>query len=160
MGARTEQLMIGLLTRSEGIGTLTIRALAHHDQTQIEGFKGSYDLLVVDAAYGSIDEPTPHQAQAKTGCQDFCHDKQGVAKGQRTLEGYTENIILISGEDDICPIEQAGHMARWLGDEINGRASPEAINILDNTSLRLLEILVDPQPWRMGKVPIDPAWHG
>jgi hypothetical protein len=110
----------------------------------------NYDVVVIDPTSGTWTPPTPHLGQVKLPCQNFCNGEKGRPTGIRTRAGYLPYIAIISGHCDILAGHGANEMTAWLIDEAEGKASPEVVETLDNHTINLLGILIDPEPWRMG----------
>lgn len=156
-GPLAEQALVGLTTRYAGPGTLAAQALLHHDQ----GMKkvDNTDLLVIDLGTATS-PPSGHRAQLKRYCLGFCGDEAGEEFGDKERAVYMKDIVLVSGHCDVLDPE-TGHSLNGLGRrlelEAKGEASPHQIATLDEATLHVLQIITEPESWRIGTKPMERA---
>jgi hypothetical protein len=149
-----EHVLSGLTTRYAGPGTLAVPALLHHDQGRRK--IDNTDILVANS--GTNGGPSVvRRAQLKGYCLGFCGDEEREAEGDEARSEYMEDIVLVSGHCDLVD-PTTGHtmngLAKRLERESRGEASPEQIDMLNEATLHVLQTITDPEPWRMGAMPM------
>ena len=110
-------------------------------------------MILIDAGLLPGYSPSISNGQVKNGCQDFCDGKEGVPRGKALRAEYGEEITLIAGHCDIHGGQETV-ISQWLNDALHGVASPEVVDTLAARSQRLRATIIDPEPWRMGMVPV------
>ncbi len=149
-GARTEQCAEGLLTRRATPGTLAVQALTHHDRSRDP--KTNYDLLIVHSKTEET-PPSIQKIQSKRSCLGFCNNGR-ADHGDELRSRYLEDIALISEHCDLRGAsESSEYVRRWLAMEAKTQTSEYVTAMLDTRTDYLLDIVTDPQEWRMGLIP-------
>jgi hypothetical protein len=154
VGWRTEQELLGLTTRSSGPGTLAVSSLLHHDDSRTKA--SNIDLVVVDRPSETA-EPVVGRAQLKNFCLGYCGSPYRAIVREKVRGEYESDTVLISGHCDVRgPGPQLAPVARYLGQEAKGRASPGVIDDLNERSLNILGLIIDPPEERLGIQPVLP----
>lgn len=153
-GRLAERALSSLATRFAGPGTLTVPTLLHHDQGRRK--VDNADNIVVDK--GVWDHgPIVRRVQLKAFCLGYCGDEDAKIAGDMVRAQYMEDIVLVSGHCDLLD-PTTGHsmngLARRLEWEAKGNAGPAQVRTLDESTLRILGTVIDPEPWRMGTAPM------
>jgi hypothetical protein len=153
-GATNELTALGMLTRNSHPWWMGLLALQHHDQSQDS--PNNFDILFVHTNAADV-AASSYPIQVKSGCIGMCDNPDPNSRAITALDHYTSNIILISGCCDLGYFynDKGDHFptTQKLIGEWRGRATDDSIEILNATTDRLIDTVVN-DPTRRGHLPV------